>query len=824
MFTWNLQPGDQINLFAQKKNIYELKGEKIVEATGNLVIIHNENTIYGDYAKFNFTRGEFFLEGNVRYIAKGMTLYGSKIDYNLKTKNFIIYNSKIFAPTFSIVAKSVSRIKADEYIAEEAEFSTCLDCPESWSIYGRNINVTTNEYVSAKHALLKIKGTDFLYIPRIIFPIKNNRQTGLLFPHFSARLKEGFVFEQPVFVAISPYQDATLVPSFWTKRGYGLDVQYRWNWSNSSWLRFDSIFLNDRIYIPNKEKIYLTNDELEAPSGKKFFRSYEQIDFAYIPSNDSRFRFYWNGMRDLDMGRDFSRKIYQKTFAPSTGLFTFANKRLENVELISEAHLQNSVLVNDEIKHSDPFTLDQNMIQLLPRVTAKSKPFIFKLFGDEARFLPQLIASNKLDYSIMKPMNGATSYAYRDTKRLELSPTIQVPWWRGDYFQLSSELSYEIKNYHLKEQEILTPPEGVSTEYRSSFKHQSLLLNNKWSFTLEKIFGIAYWDEVPIIRTLSLPNGDIDLSVDNNKNQLIGNLLPIEQAKGAIASDVERIPHYAYKHQQEIAILHHYLLKESYRGNEIFAEQLKTSSGWFDRQDAFWSYDYQGALASEDFISRIDAVNTVELQWNHDIIRKSPGSVDYRRDYSYINDQFSFSRVAYLKFSQGFKIDKYNGDNHFTQINKVEQEKATFKDSLTRLSTTLGINYSDAFNWSLTHTYYHDTTKSVINTRLVNRFDSFILKNDLKYNENNQRKFHMISSSWIVNDELSLLFSNQRDLETNINMSQTYGFKWNSLSKCWLFGLSYTELLTDQQVSFDFAFNFGPTQGMQNLGSALDEY
>ena len=91
-----------------------------------------------------------------------------------------------------------------------------------------------------------------MYFPYLIFPIKQKRETGVLFPYLGFSSSEGFKYRQPFFWVIDDYKDMTLTPSTFGDRGLGGDIQYRQNIKEKTWFELNSLQLNDRIYEPNK--------------------------------------------------------------------------------------------------------------------------------------------------------------------------------------------------------------------------------------------------------------------------------------------------------------------------------------------------------------------------------------------------------------------------------------------------------------------------------------------------------------------------------------------------------------------------------------------
>ena len=143
--------GDKISVFSDKA--YRRNNGKYFEAVGNVVIISQNDTVYGEHASLNQDTMMVNIEGNVRFITKDMTLYGSHVDYNVTTGAAHIKNARILTPDFNIVANELIRVNENEYIAKEAEFTTCKDCAESWSVYGNYIKVRVGKYVEVKNGL-----------------------------------------------------------------------------------------------------------------------------------------------------------------------------------------------------------------------------------------------------------------------------------------------------------------------------------------------------------------------------------------------------------------------------------------------------------------------------------------------------------------------------------------------------------------------------------------------------------------------------------------------------------------------------------------------
>lgn len=769
-FSFEINPGDKINFFANKKNIYDKNGEKIIQAEGNIVIIHQNSTMYGDECLMNFATGQLEVHGNVRLVGQELNLYGTDLLYNAKTKMFSIDNAKLFSVKYSVVAKKIKKIDDLNFNAEEAEFTTCSDCPESWSVFANKIRVTKNEYVRAKNAMLKIKGSDSLYLPYIVFPIKKNRETGLLFPRFGSRINQGFSYEQPFFWNISPYQDMTISPSFSTKRGYGSEIEYRWLYDYNSWFMFDNNYMNDRLYLPNKE-----NDD---PSGVKYFRYYHLFDFGFRPSNNLSFQVHYNDYRDLDMYREFNQVLSNKMYAAETGVESFASWRNSFSEANVQILIPNSLLREDEGADRNIFDRDPFAVSTLPKINYDIASHQFN--WSKGALFPQVVTNVEFETTSFVQNHFRPELKYRNAQRSIIAPQAKIYWWNGEIVDLSTNIYQSFSHYDFRQ-------EGA----KNFDKHQ---VNGKttFSFEISKIFGLAGLKPGIVMGDKNEKITQKEIEQEKFENQMLITTLPKWQKKSEDLG--QNIPRASYRHVSQFLFSHYYLFEEQVNGNRAFAQQIRSQNGWFDYKDALLDNDYD--IASEEFQTTIPTLNTLEFEWKNNLIKKNPTEVDFNKDFFYNTDQFSFNRVASLNFSQGVRL-------------KNRTTNSTFKDSLTRLKTQFTSNLNKYFNVSLVDYYFHINGNHIWNIDVTNDFSRLLLTHSLVSNDFEKRKNYSLKSTYSLNDYVSFGYKNSRDISLGKNLSRSFYVSYASPSKCWQFSVGYTEALEDKQINFDFAFIFG---------------
>ena len=89
------------------------------------------------------------------------------------------------------------------------------------------IDLDANEGI-AEGAVLRFLGTPILALPTLSFPLGDTRKSGWLPPSLNLDNRSGLVVSVPWYWNIAPNRDATLAPRISTRRGFGLDSEFRY--------------------------------------------------------------------------------------------------------------------------------------------------------------------------------------------------------------------------------------------------------------------------------------------------------------------------------------------------------------------------------------------------------------------------------------------------------------------------------------------------------------------------------------------------------------------------------------------------------------------
>ena len=400
------------------------KGEVSIRA-GRVEVDLNENTVHAS-------------EGVIYSDGRGL-LKSDEAWVDFDTEVGIVLNGEfdLLGDGYHIEGAKIERLGPDRYYVSDGSLTTCR-CrkgPLPWRIRGRELNVELGGYATVRGAVLEAWGVPIFYLPYGFYPVKTERQTGLLMPSFHRSGRNGYGFEIPFFWALHDRGDLTVTLHSMTKRGvkptgrlrYALkggegEIEGTWidDWregkdrwalsarlglenSNGAYLRWDVRLISDDHFL---EDFHLDVGERSqraiesrARIGKRWENGYLDISFSYF--------------EDLTTDLFLLPVVWPEIpDSPTSGLPSTADVRIDTVTM-----------------------------QRLPVVSA----------GVPVTRLPGLPATVEVSASFVNfaPDNGTMSLSLEGSpeirtpiqgthrRRMEISPAIRMPIHLGPYIEFS---------------------------------------------------------------------------------------------------------------------------------------------------------------------------------------------------------------------------------------------------------------------------------------------------------------------------------------------------------------------------------------------------
>jgi LPS-assembly protein len=272
------------------------------ELSGHVQIIYNDQHLVADRAIVNFRSKTLEAVGNVVLTNTNATVGGQRVTIDLESNTGIIYDGYVQSGPVFFEGSMLYKYNDKEYLAENARYTTCMNCPESWSFSGKFIRAELGGYAFIKNPILKIGGVPILPMPYLIVPLKSDRQTGLLTPEFGRSNIEGFRIGEGLFWAINRSNDATFTLVNYELRGLKGLVNYRYALSEHSEGSLDMAGIQDRIFPNDSRMLTFANPTDQMSYLDRWFLHYNH--YFELPENFVS-RVQLNNASDYQYPKDF---------------------------------------------------------------------------------------------------------------------------------------------------------------------------------------------------------------------------------------------------------------------------------------------------------------------------------------------------------------------------------------------------------------------------------------------------------------------------------------------------------------------------------------
>ncbi|HXJ84457.1 MAG TPA: LPS assembly protein LptD [Candidatus Methylomirabilis sp.] len=275
---------------------------ELLIATGNVEITHGRTRLLADRVELNQDTGEAVAQGRVVFFDDQDRLVGDRVDYNLKTGTGVVYNAQTFsAPYYRLSAERMDRIGPGLYKLHNGAFTTCEGDEPAWAFKMGSGTVDMESMAFGQDAQFWLldKVPIIPWLPFFAAPIRKERQSGFLYPEFGSSNKKGFELKVPFYWAINDSQDLTVSLDTFTKRGEGIEGEYRYILSQQNRGNFNgffiSEFLNDQREqqgTPENRGYFFWKHNWQVTSGLAF-----RVD-ASATTDDQVFRDYGDQLHD----------------------------------------------------------------------------------------------------------------------------------------------------------------------------------------------------------------------------------------------------------------------------------------------------------------------------------------------------------------------------------------------------------------------------------------------------------------------------------------------------------------------------------------------
>lgn len=243
-------PAAPISLQADKLSSSDSGNQ--IEAVGNVEIKREETTLKANELRVNRASQEVEAKGRVMLDSPEWKIRSAdSLRLNMATETGELHNAELFLEQGHISAsgRRMEKFGGQSYHIDDGFFTTCL-CDSgapSWKFSAEQMDLTLEGSGTIKNGWFYILDVPVMYLPYGVFPLRSERQTGLLFPKIGNSTKDGFRLQLPFFWAISKSTDATVAVDMQTRSRYGATGEFRTQFDQHSDFKLHTSYFNESL-------------------------------------------------------------------------------------------------------------------------------------------------------------------------------------------------------------------------------------------------------------------------------------------------------------------------------------------------------------------------------------------------------------------------------------------------------------------------------------------------------------------------------------------------------------------------------------------------
>jgi LPS-assembly protein len=200
-----------------------------VIAKDNVVVYYEDSVIKASSAYFDKTKKLLILDGEIEMIGyQGSKEHSNHIEIYTDTHEVTFDGLFLVSKSDVWMFSDEAHKKEGNYTLGTSVLSSCDISNPLWKmVFSHSLYDSDADYMKIYDAKVYLWDVPVFYTPYMAFNTNNQRTSGLLFPAFGYSSNEGFLYEQPIYWAISPDMDLEFNPQVRTSRSVGFYSTFR---------------------------------------------------------------------------------------------------------------------------------------------------------------------------------------------------------------------------------------------------------------------------------------------------------------------------------------------------------------------------------------------------------------------------------------------------------------------------------------------------------------------------------------------------------------------------------------------------------------------
>jgi len=402
-----LPPNIQVDVGGEYK--IDPNGDHVL--TGGVTILWRNSRIQAD--RISLSDGRYVeADGNVLIVWDDNRIFGNRMTYDLETERGVLERaSGQVRGGFTFRAKTVEKIGDELIRLKSGTVSTCTQPTPYWSFSVTSATIRIDHYARMWNVLFKTYKVPIIYLPYVMWPVKRDRAAGLLMPEFNSTQERGRAITLPLFIPLGKSADLTLIGRHYSEAGFGGGGVLRFIPNLRGAASLDAFYIKDEALEEPEGRYRATYNQTQ--SFKNGFRMVADLNFV------SDFDYFTDFERDLDLVS--SPTILARLEFSRNGPWTSINVR--------------------ELSRDQLFSSGDSLLQqTLPEIEWRGRS---KKLGRS----PLYLTYESSLASIRQEGVQAGREIDADYLRGDIFPTLSMPLSKLPWLELTPRVSYRMTHY-----------------------------------------------------------------------------------------------------------------------------------------------------------------------------------------------------------------------------------------------------------------------------------------------------------------------------------------------------------------------------------------
>jgi LPS-assembly protein len=233
--------------FRKEKHEIEGKGGVLLSEGG--VQVQADEVLYNTESKLGDVKGNVLMTTSAGVLGAESGLVNTQSE----TGDFNNLEFDVEEGGYRVEADQARKVSEFEFELYDSDMTSCR-CPDGakpWEIAASRCNITQEGYAHSYGSTFYFEGLPLLYSPYLVFPVKNERASGLMPAQIGVNSRDGFVYQQPIFLSIDDSTGFTVAPFIYAKSRIGSEFTFEKVLSETSRIDSGLIYSNESLRFDN---------------------------------------------------------------------------------------------------------------------------------------------------------------------------------------------------------------------------------------------------------------------------------------------------------------------------------------------------------------------------------------------------------------------------------------------------------------------------------------------------------------------------------------------------------------------------------------------